>query len=186
MEPTVERVAEAVQEMLSRPWPTEGDLEPWLRWHHLEGARAGGSGALLDWGNASGVLSHYRGQFVGINLFLWSGDDPIELIDRFRRLGEAFDLLLGEARERWGSTGQPAALWKGGRHTIELYAHTGLASCVQLGVEDSALAGAAEAEARARHDATAHPLAALGSPADAESFAAALDQLPTLHDDEGD
>lgn len=184
MEPTVERVIEAVQEMLARPWPSGDDLGPWLRWHHLEGARANGSGALLDWGDASGVLNHHEGQFVGINLFLWSSSDPVELIDRFRRLGEAFDLLLGEAVERWGPTGQPAALWKGARHTVQLYPHTGAGPCLQLAVDDTALADAAEADARARHDATAHPLAALGSPADTESFAVALDQAAELRDTE--
>lgn len=181
----MQRVAEAVQEMLARPWPTSrADLDAWVRWHHLEGARVEGSGALLDWGDASGVLNLHDDRFVGVNLFLWSGVDPVELIDRFRRLGEAFDLLVGAAAERWGATGQPAALWKDASHTIEMYAHTGAGPCIQLSVADAALADAAEAAARARQSAASHPLAALGSPADADSFATALDQTAELADPE--
>ncbi|WP_460769906.1 ribonuclease E activity regulator RraA [Mariniluteicoccus flavus] len=180
MEPTVQSVAEAVQEMLARPWPTTDDeVDAWVRWHHLEGAPRTGfeSAALENWHGTTGGLHFHNGQFSGVLLFLWAGHDPIELIERFRRLSQAFDVLCGDAVERWGPTGSPAALWRDATHTIQLYAHAGLGPCLQLRVEDTALSEAQEAEAVARSEAHAHPLAALGAPADSESFEAAMDQV---------
>lgn len=184
--PTVERVAESVLEMLARPWPRdEAQLAEWLRWHHLEGATADASGPLLDWGDASGMLTFHRGCLAGVQLFLWSSQDPIELVERFLRLAQSFDLVCGEADDRWGPTGSPAASWHDATHAIEMYAHTGLGPCIQLAVGDAGLLDKLEAEARARNGAASHPLASLGVPADEESFATALVQTAELTRQDG-
>lgn len=179
----MKKVAEAVQEMLARPWPrTAADVDGFVHWHHLEGIDREGDGvaALSNWGEAAGGLAFHEGEFTGVHLFLWHALDPIGLIDRFRELSQAFTTLCGDPEDEWGDTGAPAAAWRTPTHVIDLYAHTGAAPCVQLAVEDAYLADAAEAAARARQAEETHPLAALGAPVDSASFEAAQHQTDEL------
>jgi hypothetical protein len=144
LSPSPEAVVETITKVVARPWPTtEADRRALFsrvdfadrrpeRGRHEPGQF---STALAD--DVDGYWSTFRGEFLGLNLFLYLSPDEANPTARagYDRLRVLLTESFGTPIEEWGPAHMPASAWTIQGLLLSMYCHAKGHSGVQLALE---------------------------------------------------
>ena len=86
-------------------------------------------------GQVDGNCSMFRGEFLGLSLFCYNQpmDNGPQARAGYAGLRDDLSTALGDPIEEWGSTSEPACLWRTGPLLLDMYCFQRLASGIMVG-----------------------------------------------------
>lgn len=160
LEPAVSDLADLVTSMFVNDWPrTEDERRQWF--HDLGLTETGSASAHVQMkpeyhlngmstslsGFVTGVCSMFRNEFLGLSLFAYSSNlpDGVSALTALPELAAKFDAALGPRAEQWGTSSEPALLWRQGALHLEMYCIQQPHSQIMLSLGHTARSEALEA-----------------------------------------
>ena len=98
-----------------------------------------------------GVGNVFRGELLGLSLFCYNRpvDDDPQAREAFVRLQTGVSATLGAPVKEWGSSAEPACLWRTGPLHLDMYCFQRGSSGIMVGPSHSARSAASDAAAEA-------------------------------------
>lgn len=163
LQPSASDLADLLVTMTELVWPTT-EQERLLFFSSLglqdsEGSRTDDQVPDTQWRRftadlstaVSGTATMFRGEFLGLSLFAY--DQPIEAGELARRgyaaVRDRVSQALGPPVEEWGTSTEPACMWRPGELQLDMYCFQRLQSGIMIGPDHAARSAAFDEAAAA-------------------------------------